>query len=212
MNRNVRHSDGSLYSPWQLLGAANSYYALSCVLTDKIRDEASLASNSPDSDAIAASATNRILALEIYLKALLVGYNLSIPWHHNLLSLYESLPQEAQRAIRLQFDERNRVEYMEGKPIELLVCFQLGTTLTNKDWRRTAYTSSPKDTSLTGVLKRNKDGFVLSRYLFQQAKFDQETVFWYEHWRLGNICRAVCELLEVALQNRSRMYKRSFEF
>jgi hypothetical protein len=212
MNRKVKHSDGSLYSPWQVLGAANSYYALSCIVTDTIQDEESIAANPPDSDAIAASATNRILALELYLKALLVGYNLPVPWHHDLLLLYESVPQVAQHAIRLQFDEKNDIEYVDGKPIELLVCFQLAKSLSEKDWRKRAYASSPKDTSLVGVLERNKDGFALSRYLFQQAKFDQETVFWYEHWRLSIVCSAICELLENALQNRSLSYKRPFNF
>lgn len=68
------------------------------------------------------------------------------------------------------------------------------------------------DTSLAGLLERNRRGFVESRYLFDQARFGVCSIFVYEHLRLGILCSVLCELLEASLQNRSQQYKRPFEF
>lgn len=79
----IKYTDGGLYSPYQVLSAANAYYALSAALTDSLTDTSKEGRRLDiDMDAIAASATNRLLALELYFKALLVGLPVPVAWDH----------------------------------------------------------------------------------------------------------------------------------
>lgn len=211
MRTKLKFQSGAQFSPWQLLDMANAYYVLSCALTDKLPANTHPSANMPKSGEIAASATNRILALELYLKALLAGHNTDMPLTHDLVLLYKSLPQESQDEVQNKFEQLNHIEKAGENLAELIICFQLSKQLP-ADWTSKAYKYSPKDTSLAAVLERNRSGFVFSRYLFEQAKFDRETLYWYEFWRLALICSIVCEILEDNLQNRSPSYKRSFQF
>lgn len=211
MAKKIKKSNGALYSPWQLLNAANAHYALSCVLTDKVPSQPHIVAKPHTGSEIAASATNRILALELYFKALLVGHNADLPLTHDLVVLYQALPKESRDEIQDEFSQLNNSEHAGERLVELIMCFQLTPELPS-DWPSKAYDSSPKDTSFAGVLERNRAGFVLSRYLFEQARFDRETFYLYEFWRLALICGVVCNILENNLQNCSTSYKRGFDF
>lgn len=212
MVKEIKTLDGALFSPWQLLSAANAYYALSCVLADQFpKGQGGTNTGLPSGSAIAASATNRILALELYLKAFLVGNDLAVPCHHNLVLLYDALPQKAREIIRIHFDENNDLNHVQGDLIELFYCFQLGPSLSEQSSRK-ILKSLPEDISLIGLLDRNRKGFVSSRYLFEQARRDRPQYFLYEYWRLGILCGVLCAMLEAALPNPPQHYIRTFNF
>lgn len=71
MTYKIQYARG-LYSPFQLLTASNAYFALSEVATAAYPvDQETMSRTDIDSDEALASATNRILAIELYFKALL---------------------------------------------------------------------------------------------------------------------------------------------
>lgn len=210
--KNIRILDGAAFSPWQLLSAANAYYALSCVLADQFPKDGNGATNGlPVGSAIAASATNRILAIELYLKAMLVGHNRPVPCDHDLVLLYDSLPEQTRDVIKLNFSENNNLDHAQGRLIELYYRFQLGSSLSKQQYNDSPE-PLPKDTSLDGVLDRNRGGFVLSRYLFEKAQLDKPAEFLYEHWRLAILSGVLCQMLESALPAPPLHYHRPFQF
>lgn len=102
-----------LYSPWQILGAASAYYKLSKVFTDTLPDDSvELSQIIFDASSLTASATNRILARELYLKALLVGSSVAVAMVHNLVTLFDALPEDTRRAITTEYDRRAKARVL----------------------------------------------------------------------------------------------------
>lgn len=95
-----RASDGRLFSPWAAIDAADGFYRLSSQFTDALPEDLAAAANAAqDLGALTASATNLILAVELYLKAVLIGAELPVPWTHDLVELFKSLPENWRTAI-----------------------------------------------------------------------------------------------------------------
>lgn len=84
--------EGATYSSWQVLNSANSYYALSTGFTLSLpRSLRDVEKSFTGMEGATASATNRILALELYIKAYLVGAEVSVPFEHDLKLLFDLL-------------------------------------------------------------------------------------------------------------------------
>ncbi|MFS2022539.1 hypothetical protein [Massilia sp. CT11-137] len=197
--------DGSKYSPWSVLDAANAYYELSAVFTSKMQRQGI---QNPDMYESVASATNRILALELYMKAFMVGACMPVPMEHNLVTLFNALPERLrEHCIRL-YDEGDR-----ANPGQMRIRIESAFQLTEVHGElEPSHVRVEFDPELDTLLERNKHGFVDSRYLFQSARYDQVGLYDYEYPRLALICSILCEVLERDLQNRPLTYKRSFTF
>lgn len=203
--------NGAAYSPWQILASANAYYALSRVFTAKVPksiDEAG--AQGPDMDESIASATNRILALELYLKALLSGASVEFPADHDLPRLYQALPEYVRTEVETNFNLRKSPADDPRVVAQTIHWFQL--TQVPGQSIEDCVMPAPFDNTLSGLLERNRKAFVESRYLFDRAKYDAPTVFVYEHLRLAILCSVLCNLLEESLLNRSSQYVRTFRF
>src|SRR5450830_797683 len=164
-NKNVPMLDGSKWSPYQIMAAANAHYELSAVVTSTASDNCSVHRHEKQTLAnIGASATNRILAAELYLKALLVAIPSEFPATHDLVWLFETLPTEAQQQLVDAYDALIAI----GKDVDmnwsLDVVFQNGTVPLGRP------PSLLFDEALPALLARNKNGFSQWRYLFQGAK------------------------------------------
>jgi hypothetical protein len=206
-----RTLDGASYSPWQLLGDANAYYALSRVFTEKVpQDIFAPGVEAPDLHEALASATNRVLALELYLKSLLVGAGVEFPADHDLPKLFQCLPLNIQAEVEAEFNKRRSAADEPKVCAETILWFQLTQSLDQQIDSLTI--PKPVDTSLAGLLERNRRAFIESRYMFDQARFDAPFRFVYEHLRLAILCSVLCNLLEQSLLNRSPGYKRAFKF
>ncbi|XYJ11392.1 hypothetical protein ACSUZJ_05235 [Telluria sp. B2] len=206
-----RSFDGAKFSPWQLLTSANAFYALSCFYTDRMPED--VTDPNPQFPPLAegqASATNRILALELYLKALLVGASVQFPANHDLLALFRALPEDIRKDIEAGYEERRGLADDPAVFATVVLRFQL----THTPRQPIEELPEPKqiDRSLVALLERNRNGFVESRYLFDQASFDAPSLFVYEHLRLAVLCGVLCNLLETELQNRQFSYRRAFSF
>jgi hypothetical protein len=211
-NRKPTTFDGSKFSPWQILGAANAYYTLSGLFTSTLsRTTAEVERQSLHMDEIAASATNRLLALELYLKALLVGANEVVPMKHDLKALFEALPNDMQQTVTHYFDERSKLDLGHKLSWQLTLYFRLGDDFDHTHVRKKKE-SVPTGPSLSALLTRNQHGFVVSRYLFQEVTRDNISTFDYEYRRLAILCGVLCEALENSLPDRSPEYKRAFSF
>ena len=203
--------DGAQYSAWQVLDSANAYYELSAVFTSRL--PATLNEPIERGDLAAASATNRILALELYLKAMLIGLEAQIPQEHDLKILFDALPVRNQEEIKHYFDIRCQALPQNNIPWELCIFFGIGSTLLDDaSLDKVEDRRVRSDHSLDGLLIRNRGGFVASRYLFEKAKPNHISMFNYEHRRLGILCSVLCEGLENGLPQRQVKYKRHFGF
>lgn len=202
--------NGASHSPWQVLTSANAYYALSLVFTTKLPFYVSDSIPEVDMDEAVASATNRVLAVELYIKALLIGADANFPADHDLPTLYEHLPEYIRTEVEKEFNKKKAIADDSDVLAERIYWFQL--TQTPGQPIGTLAKPEPTDNSLDGLLKRNRHAFIDSRYLFGSAKFEESSVFVYEHLRLAILCSVLCHLLEESLQNRYQDYKRTFSF
>jgi hypothetical protein len=204
-----RPLDGAKYSPWQVLSSANAFYALSCVYTDRLPKD--VTHPNPQFGTLAdaqASATNRILGLELYLKAMLVGVGAQFPADHDLVVLFRALPVDVQNEVEEGYNKRRTAADDPDAIVGIIIGFQL----TDSPDQTVHDLPEPNaiDRSLAGLLERNRKGFVEARYLFGQASFDTASLFVYEHLRIAILCGVLCKILETSLPNRSERYNRSF--
>lgn len=204
-------SDGSKHSVWQVLDAANAYYSLSTVFTSSLPYYIADVDSSLSMQGAVASATNRLLAVELYLKAFLVGAGVSVPFEHDLKILFDLLSKENRETIKFHFDERSKPHTGVGVAWSVTMLFQLGADFDVRPYRKQPDTAII-DPSLSALLVRNRHGFVVSRYLFQEAKFDKVSAYHYEHRALAILCGILCEGLESSLPNRSATYQRNHQF
>lgn len=193
--KNIQYASGR-YSPWQLLNAANAYYALSEVATAAYPDSAkALAATPVDPGEALASATNRILALELYLKALLVGSSVPVPMVHNLVILFSHLPEATKVEIVSHYEQRCQAVDWTERSVSYILCFQLDVPVDSTAIGETVE-ATPIDLTLVGLLERNNDGFIDSRYLFQRASANEANSFEYEFQHLAILCKLLRQALE----------------
>ena len=206
--KTIQTFDGGKHSAWFILSSANAYYSLSATITEKLpRTDEELSSAPPSIVDLAASATNRILALELYIKACLVMFRLAVPMVHDLKILYDALPEQTRQTFEQCFNERCNL--MPPHEIGwLAVCFQMADYCDDDALKKEAVS----DMSLAALLERNREGFLLSRYLFQEGKREEATRFDYEYRRLSILCGIVCEGLENTIICRPDWYGRNFDF
>jgi hypothetical protein len=202
--------NGASFSPWQVLTSANAYYALSLVFTTKLPVYANGPIPDIDMEEAIASATNRVLALELYLKALLIGAGVHFPADHDLPTLYQTLPEYIRIEVEKEFSKKKAIADDPNILAQGIHWFQL-TQKPGQSIEKLA--KAPRiDNTLVGLLERNRKAFIESRYLFDKAKFHESSIFVYEHLRLALLCSVLCTLLEDSLQNRYENYKRTFSF
>lgn len=143
---------------------------------------------------IFASATNYGLAIELYLKTLLIMEGTIEVNGHHLDKLYEKLPATTRSAIEEIYrgmggNERQKTLYirgrLEGSPSENL----------NPEPAR--------GTKIAQLLKNNRDIFVTYRYMFEKARSSKWDYFCFE---FGNL-----DILVFALSKTADEYLSSIE-
>ena len=214
MSKNKKSSfDSSHLSVWHVLDSANAYYEMSLVFTSQVPETlAEIARSTARYDLVAASATNRMLALELYFKAVYVAARLPVPKEHDFEVLFDSLPTHHRKAIESRYDELVERIPKVGTAWGLEIVFGVGDTVISDAEIKKQVPYVKFDPSLPSLLKRNRDGFVASRYLFALAKPGKITVFQYEHRQLALLCSVLCEALENSLDRTQLSYKRNFQF
>jgi len=137
-----------------------------------------------------ASATMLALSLELYLKALRMILDLSIPHTHHLWSLYKTLPKEVKDSIETDYDNdklnRDVCGYVDTFQIAIWVD-GLGTNPPD----RPDELDDLEQIDLKSVLVRSSDAFKTWRYMHEGGKVGQYAYYNYEFARLELICNVV---------------------
>lgn len=194
---NIRYAKG-LYSPFQLLGAANAHFALSEAYTSTFPEDQETMSQTPiDMDKSLASATNRILAVELYFKSLLVALPVPVPMVHDLVVLFEHLPPEVCNTITQHYNHYTR-QISSDHAQAVIITFRLNVAV-DVGKMKSEIVQPDINLSLATLLELNRDGFVDSRYLFERAVTDESRHYIYHYRRLAILCRVLREILDVSL-------------
>jgi hypothetical protein len=200
---------GSDYNVWVVVDLANSYYEMSATFTSNL--PTTVEGLMEQRFLGVASATNRILALELYLKAVLVGQRGPFPATHDLVVLFGALPEFIRQDAERRFNERIQATH-KGPNWALRYFLGVGLMPSSAEREKAERAVPPSEDSLAGLLERNKNRFVDSRYLFEYAKSDQPFSFNYELRALAILCSIMCEGLERAMQDQNPGYVRRFRF
>ena len=200
------------YSVWQILDIANAYYVLSQQFTNALpRQMVEAAESVPEMGAPVASAMNRIFALELYLKGMVIAVKRPFPLVHDLVTLFHTLPEDIRLRIEEFYDERSQLNADPGLSWCISLYFKLGNKMDSKKTREEQQAAGV-DPSLAGLLERNRGGFIASRYLFQNSKHDELSRYDYEYHRLAILCSILCEAIENSVPERPGRYTRTFNF
>jgi hypothetical protein len=114
---------------------------------------------SPEMGNLVACATNLAFAIELYLKALLMYFELPVPQLHDLHTLYSKIPSEAKDLIEGTYDSSWRKEWLGRKASITLSKGPPGTPHWDDNSNR------PK--ALSDLLERAKTLFESWRYAFE---------------------------------------------
>lgn len=136
------------------------------------------------------SATNYGLALELYLKSLLIMEGATEIKGHHLDTLFEKLSDDTKQEITKAYQnagglERKETFYIRGR---------LTGTVGNE-----AVTTPARGTKLNQLLKNNKDIFVIFRYMFEKARTQNWEYFFFEHENLDDAISALATMAEQLL-------------
>ena len=134
------------------------------------------------------SATNYGLALELYLKSLLIMEGVTEIKGHHLDTLFEKLSNDTKREITKAYKNAGGLERKET----LYIRGRLTGTVENE-----ALATPARGTKLNQLLKNNKDIFVIFRYMFEKARTQNWEYFFFEH---ENLDVAISALATVADQ------------
>lgn len=134
------------------------------------------------------SATNYGLALELYLKSLLIMEgNIEIKGHH-LDNLFEKLSDDTKREISKTYQRAGGLERRETLHIRGRLTGAVGNE---------AATTPVRGTKLNQLMKNNRDIFVIFRYMFEKARTQNWEYFFFEY---ENLDIAISALATVANQ------------
>jgi hypothetical protein len=161
-------------------------------VVDSDRDpETGLQSSIPGS--AGASATNMALALELYLKTALLALGTKVPRTHNLLQLFNLLPDDLRGEIAARYDAHPSPA---GTARSMLI------ELSDEhlpDEPASAPSEQQQDVSLSAILERSQDAFTIWRYLYQSG--GKPGVFEYEHYALGLVCEILGDVMRPVLRS-----------
>jgi hypothetical protein len=129
-----------------------------------------------------ASATLLPLAIEIYLKALLLKHGKPAPKTHELATLFKNLPNDLQRSSIAKYEALRKVEGAGVATFEIQISSRRHTPKPN--WRDDV-SQNPTDYSLAAVLQRSSSAFVSWRYLFASNPQADTHAYSYEFLRLS---------------------------
>lgn len=167
--------------------AADGFYTLAQILVKSLpSDLATVPSMArPEHGDVMASVTNYILAIELYFKAILKICHQRVPRTHDLISLFERVPEPVGSYIISKY---NALPVDRSKAAALILYF---SPVQNFPLSEEARDHNISDVSFEAVLERNRNAFVQWRYLYEDFDRSEVKAFTYEYSSLGLICEAL---------------------
>jgi hypothetical protein len=147
---------------------------------------------------LTASATMMPLAIELYLKALLLMYGKAAPKTHELPSLYAALPEDVKKSCLATYESFRRNETSGTAGLHLQIFNNQRNP--NPKWEDNL-TQRISDYSLPAVLQRSSSAFVTWRYLFTIHAQGAPQAISYEFLRLSFAARCFREAFKPLQSN-----------
>jgi hypothetical protein len=140
---------------------------------------------SKDIGGLLASATNLSLAIEIYLKAVLFHYEISVPHTHDLPELYKLIPTAVQEQISSAYAVLQKDKNEVNEVRELVLQLARSPLFPDDD------PVLPQNNSVLEMLSRNKNAFMTWRYAFSELTDKSNASLRYEFLYLALIAKAI---------------------
>ena len=145
-----------------------------------------------------ASATNLALAVELYLKSLMILLRMDIPNTHELWAIFKRLPPKLRSEIEIEFD--SSFDSVPGQPVGLLLDVWAGGE--PKALLPEILTPAKGKYDIKSVLKRGNNAFVTWRYIYEMGEEGRHVFIEYEYGRLGVLCEILHRIIESGLRDR----------
>ncbi len=139
------------------------------------------------------AATNLALSLELFMKATYVIDGRTPPKGHNLLALFDGLPDDVKAEVTRIYDSLLREI---PRPVEASLTIVVGDQ-ESPEWEEVL--EAPMD--IESVLRSSRDAFVDWRYLFEVSIPSKQKWQWHRFEHLG--LRLVCEAFATHLKGSS---------
>ena len=134
-----------------------------------------------------AAATNLALAIELYLKSLAIATGSPVLRNHNLLELFDALPQVIRESIELRF--RVRMDCLEKQGGSLALHLAI-TSVPVPPPIESVPVPDAESLNVRGVLAAEKDAFKTWRYMYESGP-EFPAHFSLEYGRLGVIANTL---------------------
>ena len=135
-----------------------------------------------------ASATSLALSAELFLKALLILRGSPVPTSHDLLGLWEALPEPDKQLLREDFESRRATE--PGAAVTIRLAFAPSEADCTSELPAG---TGEHDNSLEAVLGRSRYAFCSWRYLHEITQSAGVAVIDYEYHQLAVVVLAVSD-------------------
>lgn len=153
--------------------------------------------NKISSTIIFASATNYGLAMELYLKTLIIMEGNNKPHGHNLDDLYNKLSPCIQKRLNKEYKSLDG----EIRKETLYIRASLEKSDPNN-----SNNNPVRGTKLKQLFKNNKDIFIIYRYMFEQGRTKEWQYFYFEYGNFDLACEAL-KIVSNSLLNEQEQFK-----
>lgn len=144
-----------------------------------------------------ASATNYGLAMELYLKTLIIMEGISKPHGHNLDDLYNKLSSNIQKRLNREYKS------LDGETRKDILYLRASLENSNPNNPNNV---PERGTKLKQLFKNNNDIFVMYRYMFEQGRTKEWQYFYFEYGNFDLACEAL-KMVSNSLLNEQEQFK-----
>ncbi len=144
-----------------------------------------------------ASATNYGLAMELYLKTLIIMEGNNKPHGHNLDDLHNKLSPNIQKRLNKEYKSLDG----ETRKETLYIRASLEKSDPNN-----SNNDPERGTKLKQLFKNNNDIFIMYRYMFEQGRTKEWQYFYFEYGNFDLACEAL-KIVSNSLLNEQEQFK-----
>lgn len=143
---------------------------------------------------IFASATNYGLAMELYLKTLIIMEGNHKPHGHKLDNLYNKLSPNIQKQLNKEYKS------LDGETRKETLYIRASLEKSNPS---NSNNELERETKLKQLFKNNKDIFIIYRYMFEQGRTKEWQYFYFEYGNFDLACKALKIVSNILLMSKN---------
>lgn len=173
------------YDPTTAINAANAFFGLAGSFFSEVPDELNATATYciDKKGQLIAAATNLVFSIELYFKSLTIKTGRPYINTHNLLKLFQNLPEKLQNSIQSGYEERmKQLSLPEGESIALEIWITK-EKFEEKQFNKISSLKDPEN-SIIVLLENEQDAFRTWRYLYEFDKNEKYLKYKLEYKRL----------------------------